>query len=435
MTSRQIILHDHAVLPKYEDLKKDSWHIMQPNTGKCLDGSDWYFGLRTGSKNGQINVHDIHIYFNGGGVCWSQDLMNKGLCNTGVRFSADDGFLGSWNLNSDLDGLWSEDSRNEFKDWSLVLVPYCSGDVFLGTPNGYSGLNHNGANMTFTVLDWMVDVFSSATNVLISGISAGAIASLFYAQFFQNAFSSRVKITYFSDSAIYPDFNVDVLVTVLGGRERFNATQLCLGKNGAEWYYCMTSKYSFPGVFFTYTDDTIQKTYASLLSPNDDWSCATAELLERMVISNENVGYYTKPGTLHGIIYKNDFFVPNSEGVSPASFLLPLVKRNVCSYKNFTSELLGTCEYEVSDITGICSLSKKQSGLNYVIIGVPVGVACCLVFCLLGLFFRHSKNKISNELEDDSVTKNKISNEVEIDSVTKNKISNEVEDDSVIITN
>lgn len=267
---RPTIVFDKGVLPEYVDLEESSWHIIQPNAGKCLDGSDWFFGARSGSKNG-VNDEDIHIFFLGGGCCWTEDLMNSDLCSTEIPISADDSRLGIF-LNYFLYGLLSEESLNAFKDYTLVLVPYCSGDLYIGTPNGNNGLNHNGANMTFTVLDWVGEVFPGAKNVLISGESAGAIAAVAYASIIRSVFSENANVVYFSDSALYTQFDVEVLVEAWGKDDRLSAIYSCWDDeySGSDWFYCAVSNNAIPGIFFTYTDDEVQQKHDSLWGNSDD---------------------------------------------------------------------------------------------------------------------------------------------------------------------
>jgi len=357
---RPIILFDKGVLPEYVDLEESSWHVIQPNAGKCLDGSDWFFGARTGSKNG-VYDEDIHIFFMGGGCCWTED--NSHQCSTKIPLSADDSRLGIL-LNYFLHGLLSEDSRNAFKDYTLVLVPYCSGDLYIGTPNGNSGLNHNGANMTFTVLDWVGEVFPGAKNVLISGESAGAMAAVAYASIIRSIFSEATNVTYFSDSALYPEFDFEVLVEAWGKDDRLSAIYSCWDDeySGVDWFYCAVSNNAIPGIFFTYTNDDIQQEYDSMWGNSDDWQCQTVGLLEHLAnCSNASVGYYAIPGIGHGVSNSSAFFSLNVDGVSPHDFVLDAVNRKVCCYKNFSSEILGSCEHEVSNLTGVCSFNEEQS--------------------------------------------------------------------------
>jgi len=341
--------------------------------------------------------------------------MDAGYCYTKVPLPADSSFLG-FLLNYFLNGLLSEDSQNAFKDYTLVLLPYCSGDLFMGTPHGIDGLNHNGANMTFTVLNWVTDVFPAANNILISGSSAGGIAALVYSSVFDSAFSNRPNITYFSDSAVYPHFDGKVLSDAVATDKRLIVVQSCLDEDftGAEWFNCMVLHNSYPGVFFIYTDDEVQKAYHSLWESSDDWSCKSAGLLE--LLSNSSlgsVGYYTKIGIGHGISNTSEFFEPNAEGVSPHDFVIDAVNRKVCSYKNFSLEFLDSCEYKVSNVTGFCPLSREESGgsneeesekkreeikkstsqVNYVLFGVAGLVTISLLLYAVRFFFKRRKAK------------------------------------------
>jgi len=397
---RPVIVFDKGVLPEYDDLEESSWHIIQPNAGNCLDGSDWFFGARSGSKNG-VNDEDIHIFFLGGGCCWTEDHMNSNICSTEILISADDSSLGIF-LNYFLHGLLSEDSRNAFKDYTLVLVPYCSGDLYIGTPNGNSGLNHNGANMTFTVLDWVGKVFPGAKNVLISGESAGAMAAVAYASIIRRIFPDATNVTYFSDSALYPDFDAEVLAEAWGRDDRLSAIWSCWEDDysGVDWFYCAVSNNAIPGIFFTYTDDEIQQKFDSLWGNSDDYQCQTVGLLEHLAnCSNASVGYYTMTGVGHGVANSSAFFSLNVNGVSPHDFVLDAVNRKVCCYKNFSTEILGSCEYEVSNLTGVCSFNEEhiagsggaKNNVPFIIAGVST--LSIIFLCALRSLYKSSKSK------------------------------------------
>jgi len=125
------------------------------------------------------------------------------------------------------------------------------------------------------------------------------------------------------------------------------------------------------------------------------------------------VGYYTKIGTAHGISNSSEFFTPNAEGVSPHDFVLDAVNRKVCSYKNFSLELFDNCEYNISNITGICGFDQEERGgsdgddsgksderikkaysrLSYVLFVVSGLVTISVVLYAARFFFRRSKAK------------------------------------------
>merc|ERR1719233_417117 len=134
----------------------------------------------------------------------------------------------------------------------------------------------------------------------------------------------------------------------------------------------MVSMNSFPGVFFTHTNDEVQIEFDSLWNWDGDWPCQSLGLLERLCkTTNSNVAYYTKSGTSHGISFESEFFAPNAEGISPHDFVLDAVNRKICCYKNFSADILNSCEYEVSDVC-ICAqkIADSQSHISYVLFGV-----------------------------------------------------------------
>jgi len=98
------------------------------------------------------------------------------------------------------------------------------------------------------------------------------------------------------------------------------------------------------------------------------------------------------------------FFQPNAEGVSPHDFVIDAVNRKVCSYKNFSSEFLDSCEYKVSNITGFCSVGDEEesgnkeikngySQSNYFLYGSVGLVATFLLLYVVRFLFRRSKAK------------------------------------------
>merc|ERR1711879_165424 len=105
-----------------------------------------------------------------------------------------------------------------FKDYTLVLVPYCSGDLFLGSTYGNDGLNHHGAEHAITVIEWASrkSVFYDAENVLVSGNSAGGVAAAATAPLHRDNFSPSTNVFYFADSGIYPDIDMELLEDAWG---------------------------------------------------------------------------------------------------------------------------------------------------------------------------------------------------------------------------
>ena len=94
----------------------------------------------------------VMLYFQGGGACFSADTCRPGSgaykASTGAE---DDPSLRPAGL------LALDDPRNPVAGWSIVFVPYCTGDVFLGNDDHeYSPdvtIHHNGAVNARAALD------------------------------------------------------------------------------------------------------------------------------------------------------------------------------------------------------------------------------------------------------------------------------------------
>ena len=102
-----------------------------------------------------------------------------------------------------------EQANNPIKDWTAVFVPYCTGDIHLGSTtreyNTEDGkvltINHYGAINVGSVLNWL-GKNQSPKQVVVSGASAGAMAAPIYA--------GRL-------ASMYPDAKYAVLLMVRQG--------------------------------------------------------------------------------------------------------------------------------------------------------------------------------------------------------------------------
>lgn len=153
-----------------------AWETISPggNT-QCSDGSDYQFHVKPGNPN------KLLVFLNGGGACWNAqtcDISSKRPAYVPrVDLSHNDP-----NHHSGIFEL--SNPSNPAKDWTMVFVPYCTGDVHLGsstqqykTERGREfTINHFGAINSQAVLDWIADNLSPS-QVLVSGASAGALAA------------------------------------------------------------------------------------------------------------------------------------------------------------------------------------------------------------------------------------------------------------------
>ena len=114
------------------------------------------------------------------------------------------------------DGIFAADNpANPFQDYSVVYIPYCTGDVHLGDVEQTYGvaaledpsqaeegvnpdahevtIRHRGHHNAMTVLSWVYDNFDSPETIFVTGSSAGSIPSPYYAAHLKTQYAdSRV---------------------------------------------------------------------------------------------------------------------------------------------------------------------------------------------------------------------------------------------------
>jgi hypothetical protein len=137
---------------------------------QCSDGSEFSFWVR------EANPEKVVLFFDGGGACLSTETCapDSGVYNTTIT----EGPPG--------EGIFDfADERNPFADYSVVFVPYCTGDVHAGnaTTEYAPGLTiqHKGYVNGTAALDHLAATFPGATEVVVMGESAGAAAAPLYA--------------------------------------------------------------------------------------------------------------------------------------------------------------------------------------------------------------------------------------------------------------
>jgi len=163
------------------------------NTRCIFDTSTPYaFQVWRGAKDKVI------VYFQGGGACWDKASTDAGFCTTDSSLQSEDGIFNRANAN------------NKFKDYTIVHLSYCSGDVWGGnttrpykTFKGSSVVQVGQFNGQAT-LNWILQqqqsggLASTLSELLVMGCSAGSIG----AQLWGNAIISQLSAI---SSAIVPD--------------------------------------------------------------------------------------------------------------------------------------------------------------------------------------------------------------------------------------
>ena len=161
-------------------LTAGSWTWVDIAGAKCRDGSSTGIGVLPAATAST----KVMIFLEGGGACF-----NSTTCGSNPQTYGSPQFAGFPGAEGAA-GIFSRtDNANAVKDWNMVYVPYCTGDVHGGSAtdasvDGVIGtqqfVGYN--NMTLD-LERIVPTFTGTTQVLLTGQSAGGFgAALNYVQ-------------------------------------------------------------------------------------------------------------------------------------------------------------------------------------------------------------------------------------------------------------
>jgi len=134
----------------------------------CADGSPTGVGL---SRGGDA----VLVFLNGGGACWAAGACDASAGPFGApELALAEPLVTGTILDRKLPG-------NPFAGFTLVFVPYCTGDVHAGDSEGiYGGVTwrHHGRRNVQAALDWIASSLPHPSRVVVAGSSAGGFGAL-----------------------------------------------------------------------------------------------------------------------------------------------------------------------------------------------------------------------------------------------------------------
>ena len=144
----------------------------------------------------------VMIFLEGGGWCWNAETCQAGNGDvTPFTFSGVNEDIVLDILETGKRGILDRtDPLNPFRDYNIVYVPYCTGDMHFGREAnpGYPTAHVGALNME-AFLARIVPTFPNARQVVLSGVSAGAYGALWNYHGVQTAFG-QVPVHLLSDS-------------------------------------------------------------------------------------------------------------------------------------------------------------------------------------------------------------------------------------------
>jgi len=284
----------------------------------CSQGTPFAYFVHPGTVNRLV------VYFQGGGACW-----NNMTC------SDPDTYFDNTVDDSDNPEQWGkgiadlDNPDNPFKDWFLVFIPYCTGDIHWGnntqtyTAGGANVvIHHKGSVNVSAVSAWIQDNFEQPEKIFVSGCSAGSYGSIMGAGHIHQ---------------LYPD----VPLYQLGDAGAGVVTDDFFQSGFPNWGAAQNIPDWIPALKIPWTELTMTKLYIALADyyPNDRWSQynaahdqiqtfyyaamgGTGDWGELMLASIQeiqdsapNFHSYTAPGAIHCITGDDIFYTREVNGV------------------------------------------------------------------------------------------------------------------------
>lgn len=288
----------------------------------CARGTAYSFWVRPGK------VNKLLLYFEGGGGCW-----DARSCAPGSKFFND--ATGDYDNPASLDGVFDlSNASNPFKDYYMVFVPYCTGDVHMGnnikTYKADDGteltIYHKGYVNSSAAVDWAYDHFDGPEQVFVAGCSAGSIGSIVFApRVIQHYPSSQVLQLGDSEAFVF-DHPVD-LESTYKAHENFpnwipGVEAIQPGRFTMSTFYSAIAAFYPNNSFAQYNtghDFVQQGFYIANLRPQGTpvpWESALQSSLAEIHSASPNFHSYTSAGNEHCITPTDRFYTEQVGGVA-----------------------------------------------------------------------------------------------------------------------
>lgn len=173
------------------------WYKISPEGTISSDGSEWHGLIKLGTEN------KIMVYFHGGGVSLNEEMSK----NTPEWFYIPNASAQDFYAKG---GIFSDDEKNPFRDWTFVIVSYSTGDFHTGQgqvqyvdeEGNERTVYHNGYNNYSAFMDEVKQYTGEPDTLVVAGSSAGGFATALLSDDVISRFPSANNITVCVDSSL-----------------------------------------------------------------------------------------------------------------------------------------------------------------------------------------------------------------------------------------
>lgn len=291
------------------------WITVEPGGNTiCSQGGPYRFFVREGASD------NLLVYFQGGGGCWS---------GTTCAFKFYDPEVGpDDDPTANATGIFDlANPDNPFREYDMVFVPYCTGDVHTGDRvveydagnNATLTIHHKGVANTGAALAYAYEHFTQPESVFVTGCSGGSLGAIFHTPFIIEQYPNA-RIAQLGDSAGgYRGGSADVL-SAWGTVDNFPAwiagfRGLTPESFSFEVVYNAPAE-AYPDVTFAQintADDKTQAVFVNVVRLLPYQEALAVNLAEMQ--SRPNFRFYTSWGSTHCLIPRPDFYTVQVNGI------------------------------------------------------------------------------------------------------------------------
>lgn len=299
----------------------------------CGDGSKWSYFVR------EADPTKVLFYLEGGGACFTGAMCGPASTSYKKTVGGEPAATGIFDFAN---------ARNPFSDYSVVYVPYCTGDVHIGdTTKDYGNgvvVHHKGMVNGTTALNAMVKDFPGATSVVVAGSSAGAFATPVYAGLAADLLpSAHVKVFADSGGAI-PDL-MSLVISNWGTVDALPKWSEFAGLTAKDFTppfaFIATAKHN-PNIDFArhdYAYDNVLSNYARMAGLNPDDLVSVMRSGEAKIeATGRPVATWIGPGDSHTILAGDSMYTETMNGTKFIEWFTAFV-----SGKPITDEYCTVC--------------------------------------------------------------------------------------------
>ena len=291
-----------------------TWETVDaPSDCMCADGSAFHFYLREASPT------KVLFYLEGGGACFSGDMCKPGSGTYSETISP-------ISKLEDSPGIFDfANPENPFADYSVVYVPYCTGDVHAGniTKDYGNGVvtQHKGFVNASNALDTMIKRFPNTTQLVVAGSSAGSFPTPVFAGMAGDQLPNADLKVFADSSGAVPDAmgfvigNWGTLETLPDWPE---IEGLTVDQFTPAYTFIKAAEHN-PKIRFARHDfafDNVLSSFARMagLSPDDLVSVMRTNEA-KVEATGVNVANWISPGDDHTIAVRDEFYTEEMNGV------------------------------------------------------------------------------------------------------------------------